>query len=104
MKSSCISFREIPQTTRLFETFLSDFSKLSHFYSHPPTEEGIAASARAISYAPETRQRVVDILRDQNRRFAADNSLAPAAARNLDRFAAGAVAIVTGQQVGLFSG
>ncbi|MGA8366242.1 MAG: bacillithiol biosynthesis cysteine-adding enzyme BshC, partial [Candidatus Acidiferrales bacterium] len=41
---------------------------------------------------------------EQNQRFARAGQLDSAAARNLDRLAAGAVAIVTGQQVGLFSG
>ena len=39
-------------------------------------------------------------MRGQNRRFGSDASVESA----LDRFASGAVAIVTGQQVGLFSG
>src|SRR5207253_4977099 len=43
---------------------------------------------------------IVEMLRDQNRSFGADSSTE----RNLERLAAGAVAIVTGQQVGLFTG
>ncbi|MBZ5695425.1 MAG: bacillithiol biosynthesis cysteine-adding enzyme BshC, partial [Acidobacteriia bacterium] len=42
--------------------------------------------------------------REQNRQFGPGGDIDPATARNLDRLAAGAVAIVTGQQVGLFSG
>ena len=50
------------------------------------------------------RKSVVEILREQNQRFAPGQKLRPEVSRNLDRLAAGAAAIVTGQQVGLFSG
>ena len=46
------------------------------------------------------RRAVVEVLREQNRGFGAD----AATERSLERLAKGAVAIVTGQQVGLFSG
>jgi len=50
------------------------------------------------------RKAVVEVLREQNARFAPRNEIDSATAQNLDRLAAGAVAIVTGQQAGLFSG
>ncbi len=50
------------------------------------------------------RRSVVEILREQNTRFAPGGQLESATAHNLDRLASNAVAIVTGQQVGLFSG
>ena len=43
---------------------------------------------------------VADVLREQNRFFGAGDDTF----RNLDRLASGAAAIVTGQQVGLFTG
>jgi bacillithiol biosynthesis cysteine-adding enzyme BshC len=46
------------------------------------------------------RRAVAGVLREQSRRFGADG----ATERNLDRLTAGAVAVVTGQQVGLFTG
>jgi bacillithiol synthase len=104
MESHCIPFREIPHTTKLFSAFLEDFSRIASFYGHPPTSAGIEAAAREVNLHPATRQSVVEILREQNRRFASGNHLDSLTARNLDRLAAGAVAIVTGQQVGLFSG
>ncbi len=96
MESHCLPFREIPHTTKLFSTFLEDFSRVSRYYAHPPTDQGILAAASEVKFDPETRQEVVAVLREQNRLLGAG--------RNLDRLAAGAVAIVTGQQVGLFSG
>jgi bacillithiol synthase len=104
MESHCIPFREIPQTTRLFSTFLEDFSRVASFYAHPPTSEGIAAAARDIHLDSRARRSLVEILRGQNQRLSAPNQFDPASSRNLDRLATGAVAIVTGQQVGLFSG
>lgn len=106
MESHCISFREIPQTTKLFSSFLEDFWRLSAYYAHPPNETGVIAASREVKQDPVIRSGVVEVLREQNRAFAA--SISPEAqavtARNLDRLAAGAVAIVTGQQVGLFGG
>jgi bacillithiol biosynthesis cysteine-adding enzyme BshC len=104
MESHCLSFREIPQTTKLFASFLEDFSAVSRYYAHPPCAEGVAASARQVRLDPGVRRAVVETLREQNARFAASGTLDPAIASNLDRLAGGAVAIVTGQQVGLFSG
>jgi bacillithiol synthase len=104
MESHCIPYREIPHTAKLFTTFLENFQQVGNFYAHPPTAAGIDAAAREIKLDPGIRKTVVEILREQNQRFSPQGKLDPAAARNLDRLAAGAVAIVTGQQVGLFSG
>ncbi len=104
MESHCISFREVPHTTKLFSSFLDDFSQVSKYYAHPPTAAGIDAAAREVRLDDGVRKAVVEVLREQNARFAAADEIDAPTARNLDRLAAGAVAIVTGQQVGLFSG
>lgn len=104
MESHCLSFRSIPHTTKLFSTFLDDFGGVSSFYAHPPTAAGVDTAAREVRLDPVVRRSVVEILREQNHRFAPGGETDPATSRNLDRLAAGAVAIVTGQQVGLFSG
>ncbi len=104
MESHCIPYREIPHSAKLFTTFLEDFPRVASFYPHPPTAAGVDAAAREINLDPATRKAVVGILREQNQRFSPQGKLDPATARNLDRLDSGAVAIVTGQQVGLFSG
>ena len=104
MESHCLSFREIPHTTKLLSTFLEDFDRVASFYAHPPTLAGIEAAAREVRLDPNIRRQVVEILREQNQKFSAGRELAPATDLNLDRLAQGAVAMVTGQQTGLFSG
>ena len=104
MEPHCLPFREVPHTTKLFAAFTDDFKRVQRYFAHPPTESGILAAAREIRLDSETRRTVVEVLREQNARFAAGSRLPADTARNLDRLAAGAVAIVTGQQVGLFSG
>jgi bacillithiol biosynthesis cysteine-adding enzyme BshC len=100
LESHCISFREIPQTTKIFSSFLEDFSKVSRYYAYPPTLDGLKQSASAVTLDPESRRAVVGVLRAQNQSFGSS----PNAFKNLDRLANGAVAVVTGQQVGLFGG
>ena len=100
MESHCLPFREIPHTSELFSAFLEGFDSVSSYYAHPPTVRGVVDAVREVRLDPETRRGVVEVLREQNARFGTGS----ATKTNLDRLAAGALAIVTGQQVGLFSG
>jgi bacillithiol synthase len=104
MESRCLPFTEIPHTTKLFSTFVSDFHRVSSYFAYPPTAAGVDASARDVRLDRDRRQGIVEILGEQNRLFAPASGMDSATSRNLERLAAGAVAIVTGQQVGLFSG
>jgi len=104
MESHCIPFREIPQTTKLFASYLEDFARVSSYYAHPPTAAGIDAAASEVRLDSAVRRGIAEVLRDENARLGAGGKLDAATARSLDRLAEGAVAIVTGQQVGLFSG
>jgi len=100
MECSCISPAELPGTSRLYSTYLSDFAAVSQFYSHPPNAHGIDEAVPEARIEDSVRRGVVDILRKQNLMLGADD----AAMRNLDRLRDGAVAVVSGQQVGLFGG
>jgi bacillithiol synthase len=100
MECHCIRAVDVPHTTRLYSSYLQDFPSVARFYADPPTFEAIKGVAASVHPDPESRLRVAEILRAQNRGFGSDASVEAA----LDRLASGAVAIVTGQQVGLFSG
>ena len=101
MKAQCIPFTEIPHTSRLFADFLYRFSKVSQFYSQPPLySHWISEQAAKVSYDPARRQQVAAVLLRQNRAWGASEK----ALANLARFESGALAAVTGQQVGLFAG
>ncbi len=100
MECSWISPAELPGSTRLYSAFLSDFPSVSQFYGHPPNAKGIEEAARDLRLEDSVRRAVVEVLRIQNRTFGGDDETA----RNLDRLRDGAVAVVTGQQVGLFGG
>jgi len=100
MEYHCLPFREIPQTTKLFASFLDDFSTVNQFYAHAPDEAGVRSAAKEVHLDAGMRRAVVDILREQNKQLGSD----AATEKNIERLAAGAVGIVSGQQVGLFSG
>jgi bacillithiol biosynthesis cysteine-adding enzyme BshC len=104
MEPHCISFREIPQTTKIYSAFLDDFEHVAKYYAYRPDIEGVCAAAGKVNLDPAVRQGVVEVLRTQNRRFAPGGVTEAATEKNLERMANGAVAIVTGQQVGLFGG
>ncbi len=98
----CISlpFRRLPHQPKLFLRFLDEFSSVSKFYPHPPTIEAVKEVARSLDFPAERRKEVAAVLRDLNTVLGAGE----ATRRNLDRFENGAVAVVSGQQVGLFGG
>lgn len=101
VKSECLPFSQIPHTTRLFADFLFDFPKVQEFYSRPPQfVEWIQAENGQIRYDSARRERVVGILERQNKSWGASAKTL----ENIARLRAGASAVVTGQQVGLFGG
>ena len=99
---ACVSipFRRLPHQPRLFVQFIDDFSRVANFYAHEPSFDSVKQVAQTLEYPSDRRKEVVGVLRDVNRGFGAGE----ATLRNLDRLESGAVAIVSGQQVGLFGG
>ena len=100
MECDCLRFAEIPQTTKLFASYTENFAAVKQFYGHAPDEAEVRAVAKEALLEADTRAAVLDVLREQNRWLGSDAETE----KSIDRLAKGAVAIVTGQQVGLFSG
>ena len=101
MKAQCLPFSQIPHTTRLFTDFLSYSPSVRPFYPRSPHfSEWSKERAAALQYDPSRRQRVSAILERQNAAWGAGTQTLA----NIKRLRAGAAAVVTGQQVGLFGG
>src|SRR6266849_8449434 len=95
-----IPFRRLPHSPRLFVRFVDDFSSVAKFYAHPPSMEVVEEVSKTLDFPVERRKGVTAILREQNAAFGGS----PATQSNLDGLEKGAVAVVSGQQVGLFGG
>jgi bacillithiol biosynthesis cysteine-adding enzyme BshC len=100
MECHCIPPAELPHTTLLYSTYLTDFPRVSEFYVHPPGVKGILQAAGEIRLGDSIRRGVVEVLRKQNIAYGGSSETI----RNLDRLQEGAAAVVTGQQVGLLGG
>jgi bacillithiol biosynthesis cysteine-adding enzyme BshC len=100
MDCRALAFRKLPHQSKLFLDYLDHFERVKTFYAHPPTMQAVARAAQKLSYPDERRSEVVRLLREQNAALGAGAETQS----NLERLEKGAVAVVTGQQVGLFSG
>ncbi len=95
METACVRSTELPNTSALFADYLYRFERVARFYGDDPHDfESFRRAAAAIEFPAERRTALVAALREQNGAGAA-----------LDRLAQpGTVAVMTGQQTGLFSG
>ena len=95
MESTCIRHTELPHTTKLFADYTYHFDRVRSFYNFFPYDPAsYPAAAAQIDLPDDRRAALISALRIQN----GDSEL-------LRRLAQpGTVAVVTGQQVGLFSG
>lgn len=101
MRSECLPFSQIPHSTRLFTDFLSYQPRIQPFYPHSAfLAQWVRSEAAAVRYETQRRERVASILERQNHAWGSS----PAVTNNIRRLRAGALAVVTGQQVGLFGG
>src|SRR5436853_7731331 len=97
MGSVSIPFRRLPHQPKLFVRLIEDHSSVSKFYAHPPTLQAAKQVAARLEYPAERRREVADILRGQNSTLGGSSAMLS----NLEKFERGAVAVVSGQQVGL---
>jgi len=100
MECRALPFRQLPHQSKLFLQFLDNFPSVKQFYGHPPTIQEAKKAAKSLDYPRERRTQVAAILREQNAALGAGETTR----ENLERFAKGAVTVVSGQQVGLFGG
>ena len=95
MHCTCVRQSDLPNTSRLFADVLYHPDRTAPFYQYPLRDlESLQASARQAQLSPERRAALIAALRVQNPESPALGRLAQP----------GTVAVVTGQQVGLFSG
>ncbi|HYA96144.1 MAG TPA: bacillithiol biosynthesis cysteine-adding enzyme BshC [Terriglobales bacterium] len=100
-QSHCLSFQQVPHTTRLFLDYLYHFDHVRQFFSRAPfTRDWLNDEVSRLHYDTARRERVAAILERQNRVWGASQETLD----NIARFRAGASAVVTGQQVALFGG
>jgi bacillithiol synthase len=95
MKPICIRHTQLPGISNLFRDYLYDFSRLKQFYEIDPHQsDAFRQSAAPIDFPLERRQQLVAALAVQNPGSPLLDSLAQS----------DTVAVVTGQQVGLYGG
>jgi bacillithiol biosynthesis cysteine-adding enzyme BshC len=92
MASDCVRSADLPHTSRLFSDYLYDFPRVARFYGRAPGEALEAAAG--VDFPAGRRAALVAALAGQN----AGSPALEALARE------GTVAVVTGQQAGLFGG
>src|SRR5271156_2603203 len=100
MDCRALAFRQLPHQPKIFLDYLDHFARVKPFYAHEPTMKSVLREAKALKFPRERASTVAAILRKQNSAFGSDAKTQ----ENLDRLANGAVAVVSGQQVGLFGG
>ena len=95
MNPSCLRHTSIPGTSRLFGDFLYNFDRVADFYDWNPFDrKAFESAAAAIQFPKSRRAALVDALARQNPDSPSLKLLAEPST----------VAVVTGQQVGLFTG
>ena len=106
-----LSFSHLERSfSRLFEAYTGDFEALRDYYAGDPWSAGARADAATRAAEADYRDRearhaVADVLAEQNARFTAHGALGEATQAHLEALRdPEGVAVVTGQQVGLFGG
>ncbi len=97
-----LPYSDFKSFSRLFTAYAGDFDSVSGYFTgdfRDPRQRG--QIAKQVSDQFDHRKELASVLADQNNSYGAG----PATLRNIDRLAgAEAVAVVTGQQLGLFTG
>ncbi len=100
MDCTCFRPSQLPHSTKLFAAYVEDFPRVHRFYPRPPELAAAVKDAKTLPSQPFPRAELCRVLRRQNDAFGAGAKVF----ESLDALESGAVAVVTGQQVGLFTG
>src|ERR1700761_5972616 len=98
LKTECYPVGMLPDLSRLFLDFAERHETLAPFYGASAYSTEWMTSASVLPL--EHREKLAELLEEQNRSFGASS----AALQNIARVREGAAAVVTGQQVTLFGG
>jgi bacillithiol biosynthesis cysteine-adding enzyme BshC len=103
MDCTCIRYTQVPKTSPLVIDYLYHFDRVSQFYGYSPFNiESYRTVAQHLSgTSTRDRRELVEILTRQNEELGSGERTFANIAQLRDQ---GAFAVVTGQQVGLFSG
>jgi bacillithiol biosynthesis cysteine-adding enzyme BshC len=102
MSTECHPITALPHVTRLYRDYIAmpEGSAVQGWYGANPFRTGWMAGREQGIGAPTGAGRLADLLQEQSISFGAG----PKVLENTERLRAGARAVVTGQQVGLFGG
>ncbi len=100
MHCRALPVEALPHQPQLLRDYLHSYERVSSFFQHKPELASVLNVARSLDFPADRRREVAGILRQQNQLLGSG----AATLANLDRLEKGAVAVVSGQQVGLFSG
>ena len=94
MQCTCVRHTDLPNTSKLFADLIYSFDRVKDLYPWTPNDLDQIVKASSFEYPDARRAQLIEALRPLNAGNPALETLAKP----------GTVAIVTGQQVGLFSG
>ena len=94
MQCTCVRHTDLPKTSKLFADLIYSFDRVKDLYPWAPNDLDQIVEASSFDYPDERRSRLIEALRPLNPGNPSLETLSQP----------GTVAIVTGQQVGLFSG
>lgn len=102
MELSSIAYSKLPKASSLFLDYVNRFDRVAQFYNGSPYQSASYKTlASQVSLGADARARITEILARQNKEF----GCSAATFENIDLLSKpGTLAVVTGQQVGLFSG
>src|SRR5438477_3281198 len=100
MHCRALPIEALPHQPQLLRDYLHSYERVNSFFQHKPNLDSVVHSARSLDFPSDRRREVAAILRQQNQLLGSGE----ATITNLARLEKGAVAVVSGQQTGLFGG